>query len=69
MKVNGTVKWISLILTIAAIFAGIMWNAAILNNDMVHLKEDVKEFKKANSEEHKEIKNELKQIRQAVFER
>jgi len=47
-KLNGYAKWIGAILTILmilGILGGVIWNAATLQNDVKHLKEDVKEIK------------------------
>jgi len=44
-KINGYIKWFFLILAITSAAAGIIWNAAVLHNDVKHLKEDVREIK------------------------
>ena len=37
-KINGYIKWAAIIVSLLGIFAGIIWNAAILHNDVAHLK-------------------------------
>jgi hypothetical protein len=41
MKINGLKKWLPWILVIG----GIIWNSAILHNDVKHLKTDIAEIK------------------------
>ena len=47
-KLNGLAKWILVIAAVVTIMlntAGIIWNAATLQNEITHLTADVKEIK------------------------
>lgn len=44
-KINGYAKWVAVIITIITMFSGIVWNAAILSNDVKHIKKDILEIK------------------------
>ena len=47
-KLNGLAKWIFVIAAVITIMlntAGIIWNAATLQNEITHLTADVKEIK------------------------
>jgi hypothetical protein len=44
-RLNGTLKWAAIIITLLGIFAGTVWNAATLHNDVAHLKADITEIK------------------------
>jgi len=51
-KINGAAKWI----LVALAMSGVIWNAAILHNDVKHLKDS-----------QKAIEQELKEIKDAIF--
>lgn len=36
-KINGYLKWATVIITLLGIFAGTIWNAATIHNDVAHL--------------------------------
>ena len=40
-KLNGYIKWFFVIFAVA----GILWNAATLHNDVLHMKTDIAEIK------------------------
>lgn len=40
-RLNGYARWIIVALAVA----GIIWNAAVLHNDVKHIKADIKEIK------------------------
>jgi hypothetical protein len=40
-RLNGALKWAAIILTLLGIFAGTIWNAATLHNDVAHLRKTV----------------------------
>ena len=47
-RINGLAKWILVIAAVVTIMlntAGIIWNAATLQNEITHLTADVKEIK------------------------
>lgn len=66
MKINGTVKWMAVIITLIAMFAGIIWNAATLSNDVEHIKKDIVISRNQNNREHEAIKDEIKEIRRIL---
>lgn len=57
-KVNGYIK----LFFIALAVAGIIWNTAILHNDVGHLKKAVQEMKE-------EIKDDIKELRRLIIEK
>jgi hypothetical protein len=40
-KINGYLKWAAIMITLLGIFAGTIWNAATLHNDVAHLRDKV----------------------------
>lgn len=47
-QMNGTLKLVSIVLTILIVFAGIVAGYTTLKNDMTHMKEDAVEQEKLN---------------------
>ena len=67
-KLNGYLKLIGIIITVAVLVGTVIWNTAILHNDVSHITADISQIKDSIKEEFADIKEEIMENRKEIKE-